>query len=177
MKKRIAVLVIAAVIVIASAIRIVYINTNAEEYKVYTSTYEKGETFNYKDYDIKVNGIDIIDRQEFVDRYGKISADEADDEIYYAVVSIDYRYVGDEQSNHLDVSKFVLTSGVWHNGSELLTTMKINGDNSGKQEVNDYKLVFFINKKLYSNSGWKKIHSRKYQLGIEEYPYFMVVNL
>ncbi len=45
MKKRIAVLVVAAVIVIASAIRIVYINTNAEEYKVYTNTYEKGETF------------------------------------------------------------------------------------------------------------------------------------
>ena len=176
MKKRIAVLVIAAVVVIASAIRIVYINTNAEEYKVYTSTYEKGETFNYKDYDIKVNDIEILDRQGFIDRYGE-SDYTSDDDIRYAIVSMDYRYVGEEQNKPFDVSKFTLTSGVLNNGLELITTMKINCGSSGKQEVKDYKLVFFISKKLCSNSGWKKVSSRSYQLGIEQYPYFMVVNL
>ena len=137
---------------------------------------KREKLFNYKDYDIKVNGIDILDRQEFIDRYGE-SDYTSDDDIRYAIVSIDYRCVGEEQGKPFDVSKFKLTSGVLNNGLELFTTMKINGGSLGKQEVKDYKLVFFISKKLCSNSGWKKVYNRRYQLGIEQYPYFTVVNL
>ena len=175
MKNKIIGIVVAVVMVIVSAIRIVYINTNAEEYKVYTRTYNKGETFNYKDYDIKVNSIDILNRQEFIEQYGDCNLEY--DDIYFVVVSIDYSFVGSEQSKPLEVSNFVLTSGVWQNGAELFTMMKINGKNSDKQEVQDYKLVFYIDKRAYSKSGWKKIYSQKYQLGIQQYPYFTVVNL
>jgi parvulin-like peptidyl-prolyl isomerase len=158
----------AVFIAVISAVRIAYINTNAEEYKIYEQTYDKSENVVWNDYEIAVKSFEIISAEDMEERYGY--KNNSDEEIYYAIVNIDYEYIGTEKEKGFDVASMYLMSGTWENGAELFATMSINSE---KIE----HVVFFLDRRMFSGKSWKKLQDRHYQLAFNNYPCIKVVDL
>ncbi|MGN0327389.1 MAG: hypothetical protein ACI4D4_00275 [Lachnospira sp.] len=167
----------AIVVFLVSVIRIVYVNINADEYRINKETYNKGEHINYNDYDIVVNDITIINSEEMKEIYGYVGNNLDDVQKCYAVVSLDYEYIGEGKAKGLDVANLHLISNTWHNGCEFFATMSINANKYKQEKGKDFCVVFVLSRNMFSEFGWKRIKTRQYQLGFNKYPNLTVINL
>ena len=166
------------VIVILSACRIVFLNTTSEEYRIKKIKNNLGEQFVENDFSYNVMGIEILNAEKMELMY-KIKDDKVPmDEIYYAIVDVQCTYLGEEKMKP-EVTKMYLASVAWNNGVNLYATSQLNGDDFliAKGGSDTIKIVINLRKDTFSNSGWKDVSARKYQLIMMNYPRAIIVDL
>ncbi|MDD3239669.1 MAG: hypothetical protein PHW47_06210 [Lachnospira sp.] len=179
MKRNCIVYFIIGVIAILSVIRIITINSTANEYKLRKENYASAEQIDTTDFTYIVKRFRILDASQMETEYSVSDNNIADDEIYYAIVDLEYTYTGSEAIASPDIIEMDLMSDTWSNGVNMQATSQLNksGFSVERDKSVSSTIVFNLRKDTFSKSGWKDVCNRGYQLVIMKYPNAIIIDL
>lgn len=179
MKRKYTISVIVCILTILSLIRIITINNTANEYKLYKENYRSEQQIDTDDFSYIVKDFCIYSASQMETEYAVSDNNISVDEIYYAVIDIDYMYTGSETVASPDIIEMDLMSGTWSNGVNMQATAQLNksGFSVERNKSASCKIVFNLRKDTFSKSGWKDVCNRGYQLVIMKYPNAIMIEL